>query len=331
MNYRALTGTGLKIPRLSLGTMMFGGQTDEADSLGMIHYALDQGINVIDTADVYNNGVTESIVGKAIEGLRDKVILVTKFGASMGSGPNDSGLSRFHTIQACENSLRRLKTDYIDIYYMHWPDDSCPLDETLEATTQLVKSGKVRYIAVSNFASWQVCKSLWLSEKNHYIAPICNQVVYNLLQRDIERELLPCLRDLNVGLAVFNPLAGGLLTGKHQRGIPQGTNRFSIGQKSGAASLGKVYSDRYWTEANFNAIDSYTKIADQEGITLLELSLRWIISQSQIDMILVGASKKDQLKQNIDLLDKPILSTEVLKACDQVYQELVGIRFKYNR
>jgi len=331
MDYRTLTGTGLKVPRFSLGTMMFGGQTSEADSLSMIRYAIDHGLNFIDTADLYNTGVTETIVGKAIEGIRDQVILVSKFGGKMGPGPNDAGFSRLHTLKACDDSLKRLKTDYIDIYYLHWPDYTCPLEETLEATTQLVKSGKVRYVAVSNYASWQVVKALWVSEKNHFIAPVCNQVVYNLLQRDIERELVPCLKELRVGLAIYNPLGGGLLTGKHQRGVPQGVNRFNTDQASGANTLGKLYFERYWTDANFDAVDGYRAVADQEGISLVELAMRWVISQQHVDTILIGASRIEQLQQNITLLDKPALSQEVLAACDAVYQELSGIGFKYNR
>lgn len=331
MEYRTLTGTRLKVPRFSLGTMMFGGQTNEADSLDMIRFALDSGLHFIDTADLYNTGVTETIVGKAIEGIRDQVVLVSKFGGKMGPGPNDMGFSRLHTIKACEDSLRRLKTDYLDIYYLHWPDYQCPLEETLEATTQLVRSGKVRYVAVSNFASWQVVKARWISEKNHFVAPVCNQVVYNLLQRDIERELVPCLKDQKVGLAIYNPLGGGLLTGKHQRGQPQGVNRFNTDQLSGTATLGKVYFERYWTDANFDAIDGYSAIAKQAGISLVELAMRWMISQHHVDTILIGASKKEQLLQNISLLDKPDLDAELLAACDAVYSKLAGIRFKYNR
>lgn len=331
MEYRTLTGTGLRVPRFSLGTMMFGGQTNEADSLDMIRFALDSGLDFIDTADLYNTGVTETIVGKAIEGIRDQVILVSKFGGKMGPGPNDMGFSRLHTIKACEDSLRRLKTDYIDIYYLHWPDYQCPLEETLEATTQLIRSGKVRYVAVSNFASWQVVKAKWISEKNHFSAPVCNQVVYNLLQRDIERELVPCLKDQKVGLAIYNPLGGGLLTGKHQRGQPQGVNRFNTDQLSGTATLGQLYFERYWTDANFDAVDGYSAIAKQAGISLVELAMRWMISQHHVDTILIGASKKEQLQQNISLLDKPDLDAEVLAACDAVYAKLAGIRFKYNR
>lgn len=331
MEFRTLTGTGLKVPLFSLGTMMYGGQTNEVDSIDMIRYAIDHGINFIDTADLYNTGVTETIVGKAIQGIRDQIVLVTKFGGKMGPGPNDVGLSRLHVLKACEDSLKRMGTDYIDIYYLHWPDYTCPMEETLEATTQLVKSGKVRYVAVSNFASWQVVKAQWISEKNHFVAPVCNQVVYNMLQRDIERELVQCLKDAHVSLAIYNPLGGGLLTGKHERGGPQGNNRFNTEQESGATTLGKIYYDRYWTEANFDAIDGYKTIAQQEGISLVELAMRWCISQRHVDTILIGSSKKEQLQQNIALLDKSDLSPETLSACDAVYQKLVGIRFKYNR
>lgn len=331
MKYRTLTGTGLKISRFSLGTMMFGGQTGEAESLEMICYAIDNGITSIDTADMYNLGVTEEIVGKAIAGIRDKVVLATKLGGRMSDDPNDAGLSRHHVIKACDDSLRRLGTDYIDIYYLHFPDYSTPLAETLEATTQLVRDGKVRYVAVSNFASWQVVQCQWLAEKHHFIAPVCNQVVYNLLQRDIEGELLACLKTQNVGLTIYNPLAGGMLTGKHKRGEPQGDNRFNTSQGSGARTLGEVYYERYWTEAIFNAVDKFAEIAAGAGISLTELAFRWCISQNQIDSILIGASRTSQLAENITHLDKPILSQDILTACDNVYTELQGVTFKYNR
>lgn len=331
MDYRVMAGTGLRISRFSLGTMMYGGQTGEAESLEMIRYAIEHGITSIDTADIYNNGVTEMIVGKAIQGIRDQIVLASKLGGRMGPGPNDLGLSRLHVLKACEDSLRRLGTDYLDILYLHWPDNATPLEETLEATTRLVDSGKVRYVAVSNFASWQIVQAQWVAERNHFTAPVCNQVVYNLLQRDVERELLPCLKAQKVGLTIYNPLGGGMLTGKHKRGTPQGVNRFNTPQESGARTLGDIYYERYWTEANFKAIDGYTQIADQEGISLIELAMRWCISQQQVDSILIGASRKEQLQENISLLEKPILGKQTLAACDTVYSELHGIRFKYNR
>ena len=275
MNYRTLTGTGLKISRFSLGTMMYGGQTGEAESLEMIRYAIEHGITSIDTADMYNLGVTEEIVGKAIKDVRAEIILATKLGGRMSEDPNDAGLSRKHVIKACDDSLRRLGTDYLDIYYLHFPDYTTPVEETLEATTRLVQQGKVRYVAVSNFAAWQVVQCQWVAEKNHFIAPVCNQVVYNLLQRDIERELLDCLKTQKVGLTVYNPLAGGMLTGKHKRGEPQGDNRFNTSQGSGARTLGEVYYERYWTDSIFEAVEKLTEIAASAGISLTELAIRW--------------------------------------------------------
>lgn len=331
MEDRIMAGTGLRISRFSLGTMMYGGQTGEAESLEQIRYAIDHGITSIDTADIYNNGITEEIVGKAIAGRRAGLILASKLAGRMGPGPNDAGLSRLHVLKACEDSLRRLGTDYLDIYYLHWPDYSTPLEETLEATTQLVRSGKVRYVALSNFASWQVVQTQWIAERSHFIAPVCNQVVYNLLQRDIERELIPCLKAQKVGLTIYNPLGGGMLTGKHKRGTPEGINRFNTPQASGARTLGDIYYERYWTEANFNAVDGYAKVAAEAGIPLIELALRWCISQPAVDSILLGASRTAQLQENLALLDKPALSPETLAACDKVYDELHGIRFKYNR
>ncbi len=331
MNYRTLTGTGLKISRFSLGTMMYGGQTGEAESLEMIRYAIEHGITSIDTADMYNLGVTEEIVGKAIKDVRAEIILATKLGGRMSEDPNDAGLSRQHVIKACDDSLRRLGTDYLDIYYLHFPDYTTPVEETLEATTRLVQQGKVRYVAVSNFAAWQVVQCQWVAEKNHFIAPVCNQVVYNLLQRDIERELLDCLKTQKVGLTVYNPLAGGMLTGKHKRGEPQGDNRFNTSQGSGARTLGEVYYERYWTDSIFEAVEKITEIAASAGISLTELAIRWCISQDQIDSILIGASRTSQLAENITHLNKPKLSSDILAACDQVYNDLQGIGFKYNR
>jgi len=322
VEYRHLTGTGIKVSRLCLGTMTFGEQVGEQDAISMTHFALDQGVNFIDTASTYTKGRSEEIVGKALRGRRDKVILATKAGFPVGDGPNESGLSRVHVIRQLEISLRRLQTDYVDIYYMHLPDSRTPLDEALETFSILVRSGKVRYVGVSNFAAWQVCGMLWKSDRNGYVAPAVSQMVYNLITRGIEQEFVPFIREHKLGLVVYNPLAGGLLTGKHRPdAVPENT-RFS---------LNKGYMDRYWHEDNFRAVGMFSEIARTSGIGPVELAMRWCATQPFVDSIIIGFSKFEQLRQNLASLDGGELPPDVMAACDEVWKRLSGNRFSYIR
>ena len=220
MEYRLLGRTGVRVSPVCLGTMMFGGQTDEAESTRIIHKAIDQGINFIDTADIYNAGQSEIVVGKALAGQRDKVVLATKGKNPMGDGPNQRGSSRLHLIRAVDDSLRRLNTDYIDVYYVHTPDDETPIDETLRALDDIVRSGNARYIACSNFRTWRLMEALWTSDKLNLHRFACVQPLYNICNRDIEVELLPMCREYKVGVVTYSPLARGILTGKYKAGQP---------------------------------------------------------------------------------------------------------------
>lgn len=321
MEYTNLAGTGLNVSRICLGTMTFSGQLNEQNSIKVIKHALDNGINFIDTADIYNGGQSEIITGKGIKGCRKNVILASKVGGPSGPGPNDKGLSRKHIISSVENSLKRLNTDYLDIYYMHAPDPLTPFEETMEAMTSLVKSGKVRYIGISNFAAWQLMDALWICDKRNLIAPSVTENVYNSITRGIESELVPCIKQNKVGLVIYNPIAGGLLSGKHSKDHPVENSRFS--------DLGGYYQ-RYWNDDSFQAIGKLTQIAQSHGMKLLELALRWCISYNYVNSVIIGVSRLEHLKQNLAYLEKGPLSNEILLQCDEVWKELRGSRFSYH-
>jgi len=327
MKYRKLSGTGLRVSEMCLGTMTFSGQTTEKDAVEMIRYAIENGVNFIDTADIYpdagsyRGGDSEIAVGKGIKEHREQIILATKLRYPTGNGINDRGLTRSYILRAVENSLKRLNTDYIDIYYMHLPDNDTPMEETLYAMNDLIRSGKVRYIGLSNFAAWQIVDALAVADKRNIIGPMITQNVYNLLCRSIETELVPCIQTHKVGLSVYNPICGGLLTGKHQFvSEPAGNTRFSDD---------KVYVDRYWNEENFSAVGKLTHIAQEAGIPLIELAMRWVATHRYVNSVVTGCSRMEQLKQNLSLLDAGSLDEDVLQACDDVWKGLLGNRYSY--
>ena len=326
MKYRNLGKSGLKVSEICLGTMTFGNQIDEVESTRLIRWAIDVGINFIDTADMYVDGLTEEIVGRALDGVRQSVVLSTKVGAWQ-SGPdvNDIGLSRKHIINGIEDSLRRLGTDYIDIYYVHKPDKTTPIEETLYTLDDLIRQGKVRYIGCSNFLAWQLCKALWTSDVNKLARFDCIQPPYNLITRGIEDELLPLCTNEGVGVCVYNPLAGGLLTGKHDpnRRPPQDT-RFGNKQQ------GKTYSDRYWSPDNFDAVTRLKEVAGKQGHSMPQLSLAWILNNIAITSVLCGANSVKQLEENIGATNL-VLTEEELKVCDEVWHHLRPPRFSYGR
>ena len=325
MKYRRMGKTGLKVSEICLGTMIYGDQIKEATSLKIIRKALDSGVNFFDTADAYIKGKSEEIVGKALKGHRDSVVLATKVANRMGPAPNDVGLSRKHIMKAIEDSLRRLKTDYIDLYYAHLPDYETPIEESLQALDDLVHQGKVRYIACSNFRAWQLCKALWVSDIQNLARFDCIQPPYNLITRDIEYELLPLCAGEGVGVCVYNPLAGGLLTGKHdQTKSPENDTRF------GLKSIGKMYSERYWLDINFEAVDRLKTIASEFGQPLPQFALAWILNNETVTSVIFGCSSLKQLEQNLGAVDIK-LSEEALAACDEVWQQLRPLRFFYGR
>src|SRR5215831_18643973 len=297
MKIKRMGRTGLKVSEICLGTMTFGQQCDEPTSFAIMDAAAEHGVNFIDTADGYpmggnlqTVGRTETIVGKWLKGRRDKIVLATKCWVTMGPGANDGGLSRKHIFEAVEGSLRRLQTDYIDLYQSHAPDPDTPMEETLRAFDDLVHQGKVRYLGCSNHAAWQVALSLGMSERLSLARYDCVQPRYNLLYRDIESELLPLCRDQGLGVIAYNPLAGGFLTGKHSAEAPPtpGT-RFTLG------ASGELYRERYWHAAQFEAVQTLKDYCRGRGWDLATASVAWVLQQPGITSAIVGASRPEQL------------------------------------
>ncbi|MCL6459318.1 MAG: aldo/keto reductase, partial [Gorillibacterium sp.] len=295
---------------------------DEADSLKIMDYAYDQGMNFFDTANVYNQGASERIVGKGLRGRRSEIILATKVRGQMGKSPNEAGLNRRNILSAVDASLKRLETDYIDVYYMHAPDYETSLEESLETMSSLVKAGKVRYIGVSNFAAWQIADMLSICDKRNYIPPMITQNVYNPITRGIETELVPFLEAHSMGMAIYNPIAGGLLAGKHRPGKPGENTRFSNN---------KAYYDRYWSDENFAAVEKLTEISSEHNLTILQLAMKWCAGQKNVTSIITGVSRLSQIEQNIASIEGDPLATGILAQCDEIWHSLMGTRFGYNR
>ena len=323
MKYKKLGKTGLMVSEICLGTMTFGQQANEAEAINMTKSALAAGVNFIDTANSYVNGRSEEILGKALKKERNSVVLATKAGAwRSGSGANDIGLSRKHIMAEIEDNLRRLGTDYIDLYYVHRPDPVTPIEETLRTLDDLVHQGKVRYIACSNFLAWQLCEALWVSDLHNLARFECIQPPYNLITRDIEYELLPLCASKELGVCVYNPLAAGLLTGKHDPAKAPPEGRFTVER------LGSMYSERYWSASNFEAVARLKKIARGHGRSLPQFSLAWILNNETITSIICGVSSLKQLEENLGTTEIK-LSEEELAACEEVWHQLRPLRFDY--
>jgi 1-deoxyxylulose-5-phosphate synthase len=322
MQYKKLGNTGIKVSAICLGTMTYGGQVEEKEAINIIENAVNAGVNFFDTADGYVQGKSEEVVGKALKKSRQSVVLATKVALPNGKGINDKGLSRRHIMQGIEGSLRRLGTDYIDVYYAHMPDHDTPVEETIRAMDDLVHQGKVRYIACSNFAAWLLCKSLWVSDLRNLARFECIETPYNLVTRDIEYELLPLCASEGVGVTVYNPLAAGLLTGKHDpnKPPPEGS-RFSI---NGG------YYKRYWNDTNFKAIASLGQIAKEHSRSMPQFALAWILNNTAITSAICSATSVKQLEENLGSTEIK-LSPEELTACDEVWQQLRPPRFFYGR
>jgi len=324
MQYKKLGRTGLKVSPFCLGTMVYGSQVNETDSIKIIQRALSAGVNFFDTADSYSNGRSEEVVGKALKNERHSVVLATKVANRTGPGPNDLGLSRKHIMRDIEESLRRLQTDYIDLYYVHFPDYDTPIDESLRTLDNLVHQGKVRYIACSNFRAWQLCKALWVSDSYNLARFDCIQPPYNLITRDMEYELLPLCASEGIGVCVYNPLAGGLLSGKYDQTRPPTEGRFTLER------LGETYYKRYWTASNFKAVASLAQIARQHDRSLPQFAIAWTLANETITSAICGATSLEQLEQNLAAIEMN-LSKEELAACDEVWQELRPLTFFYGR
>jgi aryl-alcohol dehydrogenase-like predicted oxidoreductase len=322
MEYRTLKRTDLKVSRLCFGTMTFGKPADQATATQMIDRCIGEGINFIDTANVYQTGLAESMLGEAIRGKRDKLILATKVRGKMGDGPDESGLSKRAILKAIDDSLKRLKTDYVDLYYLHQPDYAVPVEETLGAMEELVRQGKIRYPATSNYAGWQVGQLLWTAEKHKYAPAFVSQPMYNLLARGIEQEYLAMAKQYGASIIAYNPLAGGMLTGKHsQAAIPPGT-RFD---------KNLMYQERYWHPENFAAVEKLKKAADQIGRSLISVALNWLLCHTPTDCIILGASRVEQLEQNLAACKEGPLPLDMLQVCDEVWADLRNPVPVYNR
>lgn len=323
MEFRTLGRSPLKVSRIALGTMTFGAQTNEATAFRMVNQSLEAGVNFFDTANVYNQGQSEEILGKTLRGRREKVILATKVGMKTGEATDGSGLSGAAIRKAIDASLKRLRTDYVDIYYLHQPDYNIPVEETLAEMDKLVRSGKIRYPAVSNFAAWQVAEIHCLAQKKAQPAPYVSQPMYNLIARGIEDEYLPFCRHYGVSVVAYNPLAGGLLTGKHhQGGQPLLGTRFDKNQ---------MYLDRYWHPDDFAAVEDLRNIAQESGMSLIELAFQWLLNREAVDCILLGASRLEQLLDNLEACQSQRLDPMIADKCDAVWKKLRGISPKYNR
>jgi 1-deoxyxylulose-5-phosphate synthase len=308
MRHVRLGRTGLTVSRLCLGTMTFGLQCDEAQSRAILDRAAAGGVTFLDTADVYpvgggfqTAGRTEEIVGRWLEGRRHEFIVATKCGGAMSERPWDRGASRKHVLDAIDASLRRLRTDYVDLYQLHHPDGETPLDESLRALDDVVRVGKARYVGCSNFPAWQVARALGRSELLGVGRFDTVQPRYNLLFRQIERDLLPLCREEALAVIPYNPLAGGLLSGKHRReaGPTPGT-RFTLGNAAGR------YQDRYWHEREFATVEALRPLAAEAGLTLTQLALAWTLAEPAITAPIVGASRPEQLDEAIAAVEKPL-------------------------
>jgi len=303
MEYRRLGNSGLKVPAIGLGGNNFGWWADEPTSVTVINHAVDMGVTFIDTADVYDQGHSEEFVGKAVKDKRSQVIIATKFANPMGEGPNDRGGSRHYVMKAVDASLRRLQTDYIDLYQMHLPDATTPIEETLRALDDIVRAGKVRYIGCSNFAAWQLCEALWTSKINNLHSFVTVQPMYNLLARQIERELVPCCQAYDIGVIPYSPLANGFLTGKYRQGEEP--------PPDGRLSAPNPYFRRIFTDANWDKLAKLEAFAAERGHTVGELAIAWLLAKPWISTVIAGARKIEQVSANVAAGEWKLTTEEV--------------------
>ena len=299
MEYRNLGTCGVKVSPVCLGTMMFGGPTDESESIRIMHKAADIGLNFFDTANLYTGGRSEEVVGKAIADRRDQIVLATKGGTPQGSGPLEKGLSRRHLMCELEKSLKRLKTDYVDIYYAHVPDYDTPIEETLRTLDDMVRSGRARYIACSNFRAWRLCAALWTSDRLNLNRFVCVQPLYNIVNRDIEVELLPLCKECGVGVVSYSPLARGILTGKYKPGqsYPDGSR---------AARNDKRMREAELREVSLEISQEITTYCTKKGVRPSQFALAWVVANPNLTSVIVGPRTMEQFDDNVDFLDVTI-------------------------
>jgi aryl-alcohol dehydrogenase-like predicted oxidoreductase len=313
MEYRQLGRSGLRVSTITLGTMGFGGtgwatpvgQIDVEGARKQVGLARDAGVNLFDTADVYSSGLSEEILGKALGSDRDEVLVATKVRGSMGEGPNDAGLSRHHVIRGAEGSLRRLGTDYIDLYQVHEWDGQTPLEETLQALDDLVRSGKVRYIGCSNYAAWQVMKALWIADRKGLTPFVSNQLYYSLQARDIENELVPVAVDQGLGILVWSPIAGGLLSGKYRRDLeaPAGSRHLTEWNEPPVYDEDKLY----------DTVEGLVSIGADHGVSAAQVALAYTMGKPAVTSVIVGARTEDQLADNLAAAELSLSDDEVAR------------------
>jgi aryl-alcohol dehydrogenase-like predicted oxidoreductase len=314
MEFRTLGRSGLKVPVLSFGTGTFGGgneffrawgATDVAEATRLVDICMEAGVNLFDTADIYSDGLSETVLGKALGGRRADVLISTKATFRMGLGPNDLGSSRHHLIRACEASLRRLGTDYIDIYHLHGFDALTPVEEVLSTLNNLVISGKVRYIACSNFSGWHLMKSLDVADKYGWARYVGHQVYYSLIGREYEWELMPLAVDQGVGALVWSPLGWGRLTGKVRRGqpLPAGSRLHKT------ADMGPQVGDEYL----FKVVDALLEVAKETGKSVTQVALNWLVQRPSISTVIFGARNEEQLRQNLGAVGWNLSAEQIAK------------------
>jgi len=322
VDHTRLGRTGLQVSRLCLGTMTFGLQSDEPLATAILDRAAEGGVDFLDTSDAYplggdlsTRGVTEEIVGRWLHGRRDRFIVATKCFAPTGPAPFDGGNSRKHILAAVEASLRRLRTDYIDLYQLHGYDPATPIDETLGALDDLVHSGKVRYVGCSNFLTYQLVRAVGRTETLGLARLDCVQPRYNLLFRQIEREMLPYCAEEGVGVIPYNPIAGGLLSGKHSRANPppEGT-RFTLG------TAAQNYQDRYWHDREFDTVEVLSRLADEASVSLVTLSVAWVLAHPAVTAPIIGASRPEQLGPSLAAAEFT-LDDELKRRLDEITHE----------
>jgi aryl-alcohol dehydrogenase-like predicted oxidoreductase len=286
-------------------------QTDEATARRIVDVAIEAGITFVDTANSYGAGASERILGKVLQGRRDQVVLASKAGKATEDSPLSGGLPGAAMRKAIDETLTRLRTEYLDIYYLHQPDDSTPIEETLEVMDRLVREGKVRFPATSHYPSWQVCNMVWLAESNGYKPPAIAQPRYNLLARGIEQEFLPMARCFDIATVVCNSLAGGLLTGRHREGAPVPGARFENDQ---------VYRDCYWNPACLEAVAQCQHVAYGIGRSMVSLALNWLLHHTAADCVILGASSPGQLEQDLEAIKEGPLPAEAVAECDRIWR-----------
>ena len=333
MEYRFLGGSGLRVPALSFGTGTFGGgnelfrawgNSDVAEATRLVDICLEHGLNLFDSADGYSNGMAEEILGQAIKGRRDKVLISTKATFRVGEGPNDVGSSRFHITAAIEAALRRLRTDYIDLFQLHGFDAMTPVEEVLGTLDHFVRAGKIRYIGCSNFSGWHLMKSLAVSDKYGWTRYVAHQAYYSLVGRDFEWELMPLALDQKIGTVVWSPLGWGRLTGKLRRGAP----RPETSRLNGKLSLEK--GPQVPEEYLYQVVDALDEVAKETGRTLPQIALNWLLQRPSVSTVISGARNEEQLRQNLGAVGWT-LSPEQIRRLDQASERPLAYPYWHQR